>query len=122
MKIHVTAYFEDGNRISTPFNGSFLDAKNYYLGKYFSFPVFSENFEEKNIKCVKVSAFDYENTDNCCVFVVEGSAGESAIAESLEGIFSDFHIKTVKIHDLLEDQMRPISGILYLDNYIFLEM
>lgn len=48
--ITVKCTYEDGNIITTKFNGTIEEAEVYFLGKYFNIGIVDDDFQE----CVKV--------------------------------------------------------------------
>lgn len=48
--ITIKVYFEDGNNLTTRFNGTFEEVKSYYVGNRFNFGV----VEDKMVKCIAV--------------------------------------------------------------------
>lgn len=51
---HYKVTFEDGNHLTTGFNGTLQDAEKYYVGQSFQFGDTEENPNDLMIKAVKV--------------------------------------------------------------------
>lgn len=52
--ISLTVYFEDNNVIETRFNGTFLEASQYYVGKQFNFGDTIDCNKDRMVTCVSI--------------------------------------------------------------------
>lgn len=48
--VKVKCFYEDGNTIITQINGTFEDAKHYFLRSFFNIGVITDNLQ----KCIKI--------------------------------------------------------------------